>query len=104
MGEIKQRTFRLPIILIEKWDEFNPDRSKEKSRNAAGALLLYTFMPAHIRDIIRDLAYEENLQDARRLFFERLNQYHQNFEFAKAIVAAAQAQELTPAENPADKP
>ena len=94
MNDIKQRNFRLPKELIKNWDKFNPPGSKEKSRNASGALLLYMFMPVHFRDIARKLAYKDNLDNVQQQFWQEIQQYYDDAEKAKAILDAAQAHEV----------
>jgi len=62
----KQKNITIPDKLNEAWERFLPIGSKESSKNAAGAMLLWMSMDINVRDKCEKLAYSEDIEKAMR--------------------------------------
>ena len=60
----KQKNITIPDKLNEAWERFLPIGSKESSKNAAGAMLLWMSMDINVRDKCEKLAYSEDIEKA----------------------------------------
>ena len=60
-----QKNYTLPIALSVEWDKFQGEGSKESSRNAAAALLIYMILEASTKEVARKYAYENDIENAK---------------------------------------
>ena len=93
MAKSVQKNFSIPEDLSDVWDDFQGQGSKESSKNAAGALFLYMLMPAHVREVCRNVAYHNDIKAAQKNFWIRLSSEYQDSRLAMVLLAAVREHE-----------
>ena len=103
MAKTVQKNFSLPSALAKRWSKFQGIGSKESSKNASAALFLYMLMPAHVRELCRQAAYEADISAARQDFWVRFQSINQDAALALALLETSRALEEDSNRTKADK-
>ena len=89
----KQKNFTIPKSLEAEWMEFSGRGSKESSKNAAGAMMLFMLMPSHVREAARNAAYLDSSTERRAHFWEAITRGAEERRLASELLVLAQASE-----------